>query len=913
MGRNKLVFAVSLVVFLAGSLKAADYYDRTIVNPPKAIKYFSGDIHKFDNINSSTDSFRIEDSSITKVGTVDGVDVSAIPSTYLTQSSATATYLQISSATGSYLTTSSATATYLTLSSATATYLPISSATASYLTTSSATLTYLTQSSATLTYLGITAKAADSDLLDGYDYTRFVDTTTAQDISGSKTFVKLGGDIATYFHVYSTTVTHKPVLYFKKSHSDTASDVTTINGDLIGAIYFQGVEDDTFYQDSACIYVEQVDDSGTSFVPVDMYLRTSTRDSVNTNQFTLNTEGYVSIGLDSSVTYVNGVGDLYTAGEVEIDSHTYISGDLHVTGCSYFTTVCTMTVSTFTVKADGSTTDFYVDASSAVFNDLVWIGSGTNDYATAGGDLYVQDDLEVDGELIVATGIGIGTAPSGKSIRTSGACVFDGNCDITGNIRHGGDADTQIVWSGTPDKMTFNAGGEVLIDITESTQDYAKLGDGGDVDINLNDNLFIDGSNSVVYISSEASATAGYVDGLGDLYVLDELEVDGYGYFTSSVTFSSHTKVVGTLTAPAITATTIAPAVSTVTVSGYIDASDYAVTCATVNFTGSDIQAYMWYDPVSHTVEISTGLTVNGTLIGESTSYVDLISNQSIEGEKTFVDYAAFTASTTFNDNIEATGYEVFCDTVNITGVGNNIVSSGAIGFTNDVVIPSLSKLRLDGNASGNTYITESSADRIDMYAGGSVLIRADQGNSKVEILNADLEIVSGNKFYIDGGSYTYISESAPTNMSFYAGGVNFLNYITAGSGMYAHSFYPAADDTYVLGGVGSYWNGLWYGAGGLNQKPCFEDLKEDIVNVKIDNKFERLPTMATYKRKETGKVEKGFIIRDDQSNEELYEYVNEDGSLSLNKLVAQMCVCIKELKALNNELESRIEDLENQ
>jgi hypothetical protein len=47
-------------------------------------------------------------------GTVDGVDVSAIPSTYLTQSSATLTYLQNSSATATYLTKSSAAATYLT-------------------------------------------------------------------------------------------------------------------------------------------------------------------------------------------------------------------------------------------------------------------------------------------------------------------------------------------------------------------------------------------------------------------------------------------------------------------------------------------------------------------------------------------------------------------------------------------------------------------------------------------------------------------------------------------------------------------------------------------------------------------------------------------------------------------------------
>jgi hypothetical protein len=58
-------------------------------------------------------------------------------------------------------------------------FLAESSAASTYLTQSSATLTYLAQSSATITYLGIAGKAANSDLLDGQDFTYFLSESSA--------------------------------------------------------------------------------------------------------------------------------------------------------------------------------------------------------------------------------------------------------------------------------------------------------------------------------------------------------------------------------------------------------------------------------------------------------------------------------------------------------------------------------------------------------------------------------------------------------------------------------------------------------------------------------------------------------------------------------------------------------------
>ena len=50
-------------------------------------------------------------------------------------------------------------------------------------------------------------------------------------------------------------------------------------------------------------------------------------------------------------------------------------------------------------------------------------------------------------------------------------------------------SDTSIDFQ--PDQIQMIAGGVTLIDAREASQDYVKLGDGTDVDINLNDNVFI--------------------------------------------------------------------------------------------------------------------------------------------------------------------------------------------------------------------------------------------------------------------------------------------------------------------------------------------------------------------------------------------------------------------------------------
>jgi hypothetical protein len=73
-----------------------------------------------------------------------------------------------------------------------------------------------------------------------------------------------------------------------------------------------------------------------------------------------------------------------------------------------------------------------------------------------------------------------------------------GDLIIPDSIIHSGDTDTNIAF--TTDVITFTAGNEILLTLTEAAQDVVKIGDGGDVDINFNDDMFLQGSNSSLHI-----------------------------------------------------------------------------------------------------------------------------------------------------------------------------------------------------------------------------------------------------------------------------------------------------------------------------------------------------------------------------------------------------------------------------
>jgi hypothetical protein len=86
------------------------------------------------------------------------------------------------------------------------------------------------------------------------------------------------------------------------------------------------------------------------------------------------------------------------------------------------------------------------------------------------------------------------------------------NVNIASDLVHDSDTDTKITM--TDDAISIQAGGEEFIKITEDgTQDIIKLGDGGDIDVNLNDDVFVQGSDGNVGIGTIAPTAKLHVVG----------------------------------------------------------------------------------------------------------------------------------------------------------------------------------------------------------------------------------------------------------------------------------------------------------------------------------------------------------------------------------------------------------------
>ena len=80
------------------------------------------------------------------------------------------------------------------------------------------------------------------------------------------------------------------------------------------------------------------------------------------------------------------------------------------------------------------------------------------------------------------------------------------------------------------------------------------------------------------------------------------------------------------------------------------------------------------------------------------------------------------------------------------------------ITITDSLALGATDKLYFDGSHSGNTYIYEQSADALHFVIGGTTILELDENGSAA---NNWMAIQATNKFYLDGGSDTYITEAA--------------------------------------------------------------------------------------------------------------------------------------------------------
>tara|TARA_R100001594_G_scaffold150136_1_gene210157 strand:- start:906 stop:1661 length:756 start_codon:yes stop_codon:yes gene_type:complete len=95
--------------------------------------------------------------------------------------------------------------------------------------------------------------------------------------------------------------------------------------------------------------------------------------------------------------------------------------------------------------------------------------------------------------------------------------------------------------------------------------------------------------------------------------------------------------------------------------------------------------------------------------------------------------------------------------------------------FAVDVSIAAGKKIYLDGGS--DTYIYETAGDRVDIIVGGEVILRlTEAGGGAADVVyiggvlsaSQDIKLTNGKKLYIDGGFNTYIHQNGDGIMEFY-------------------------------------------------------------------------------------------------------------------------------------------------
>jgi len=128
-------------------------------------------------------------------------------------------------------------------------------------------------------------------------------------------------------------------------------------------------------------------------------------------------------------------------------------------------------------------------------------------------------------------------------------------------------------------------------------------------------------------------------------------------------------------------------------------------------------------------------------------------------GDKFEIDVGTAGVTTLATTDDDGTGADLTLDP------DGDLIISGA-----DTKIDATQKLYLDGG--GDTYIKEGIADRLDIYVGGTNIVRIIEGVANYIYINGDIAVEAGEKLIFDSaiGGHTHIRESADDELDITVG-----------------------------------------------------------------------------------------------------------------------------------------------
>jgi len=156
--------------------------------------------------------------------------------------------------------------------------------------------------------------------------------------------------------------------------------------------------------------------------------------------------------------------------------------------------------------------------------------------------------------------------------------------------------------------------------------------------------------------------------------------------------------------------------------------------------------------PASGVLTNCTGYVGDSSLVTLGTITTGVWTGTAVASANLDADTAHLTTTQTFS------GAKTFSADVTLTGVNTDLIIAGT------------AKLRLDGSASGDTYINESAGNVISFFSGATGEVLQIGPNAVVITSGQDLRMQATDRIFFDGGSNTYIHEVSADYMQLMAG-----------------------------------------------------------------------------------------------------------------------------------------------